>query len=135
MAFGMAAKNQLEDEVRRDVQEYLGTPLAPGDVVVGRREDGSPLSRHFDLVSPDGAVIGSIQTSCLRIKSRPGQKAFGSLYRVLGALLYLHLCHNCQRRYLILTDRDMYREITTEFAHSFPEVTILFWEDIKPAKR
>jgi len=121
----------LDEQVRRDVQKYLGVAMEPAEVVVAKREDGSEVTRHFDLVSADVKIIASIQTSCLHVKSRPGQKAYGSLYRVLGAILYLHLCTQCAQRYLILTDREMYTEITDEFGRAFQNIIILYYDDIR----
>lgn len=124
-------KLSLEEQVTRDFLRYVGVPMAPGSVVVGTREDGTPVERYFDLISEDGSVVASIQTSCLHIKSRPGQKAYASLYRVLGALLYLHLCPRCQSRYVVLTDREMYDEIRGEFSKHFKDIIILHWDDIR----
>jgi len=121
----------LDEQVRADFLRFIGVPMAPGTLFIGKKEDGTPLTRAFDLVSEDGAIVASIQTSCLHLKSRPGQKAYGSLYRVLGAILYLHLCHKCRARYLILSDRDMYEEITAEFAGVFKDITILHHDDIR----
>jgi hypothetical protein len=72
-----------------------------------------------------------VQSSCLHLRSRPGQKAYGSLYRVIGAILYLHLCTSYQQRYLVISDPDMYDEITSEFATIFKDIKILFYDDIK----
>jgi len=124
-------KLSLEEQVRQDFIRHVGKPMAPATLVIGTKEDGSPIARAFDLVSADGAVVASIQTSCLHLRSRPGQKAYGSLYRVLGAILYLHLCQKCKARYLVLSDRDMYDEITQEFGTVFKNITILFWDDIR----
>ncbi len=127
----MPPKLSLDEQVRADFIKYIGKPMAPQTVVIGTKEDGTPLTRAFDLVATDGSVVASIQTSCLHLRSRPGQKAYGSLYRVLGAILYLHLCHKCKARYLVISDRDMYEEITGEFAGVFKDITILHWDDIK----
>lgn len=121
----------LDEQVKADFLKYIGVRMAPGTLVIGKKEDGTPLTRAFDLVSEDGSIVASIQTSCLHLKSRPGTKAYGSLYRVLGAILYLHLCRKCRARYLILTDRDMFEEITSEFAGVFKDINILHWDDIK----
>jgi hypothetical protein len=124
-------KPSLDEQIKREFAEYIGKPLAPGEMEIGTKEDGTPITRSFDLVSDDNSVVGSIQTSCLHLKSRPGQKAYGSLYRVMGALLYLHLCTKCEARYLIISDRDMFEEITSEFATIFKDITILLWDDVK----
>jgi hypothetical protein len=124
-------KPSLDESIERDFIAYVGVSLEPGEIVIGAKEDGTPITRPFDLVSPDGSVVASIQTSCLHLKSRPGQKAYGSLYRVMGALLYLHLCTKSKARYLVISDRDMYEEITSEFVTIFKDITILFYDDIK----
>lgn len=124
----------LDEQVRRDFQKYIGVPMEPAEVVVAKRDDGSEVKRNFDLVSVDHGIIASIQTSCLHVKSRPGQKAYGSLYRVLGAILYLHLCTHCSERYLILTDHEMYEEITSEFGRAFQNIIFLYYDDIRKGK-
>ncbi len=127
-------KVPLEEQVREDFIAYKGVPMAPGEVVIGTREDGTSVTRAFDLVAEDGSVVASIRTSCLRLKSRPNQKAYGSLYRVMGAILYLHLCHKCKERYLILTDDDMFDEVTAEFAGIFKDIKILHYDELKKAR-
>ncbi len=124
-------KPLLDEQIKREFVKYVGVPMAPGEIVIGRKEDGTPITRPFDLVSEDGSIVASVQTSCLHLKSRPGQKAYGSLYRVMGAILYLHLCTVCRERYLIISDRDMYDEITEDFSHIFKDINMLFWEDIQ----
>lgn len=124
-------KPSLDEQIKREFVKYVGVPMAPGEIVIGRKEDGTPITRPFDLVSEDKSVVASVQTSCLHLKSRPGQKAYGSLYRVLGAILYLHLCTGCMERYLILSDRDMYDEITEDFSSIFKDINMLYWDDIK----
>jgi hypothetical protein len=120
----------LDEQIIRDFVAFVGVPMEPGEIVIGTKEDGTPITRPFDLVSEDGRVVASIQTSCLHLKSRPGQKAYGSLYRVMGAILYLHLCTKSEYRYLVISDRDMYDEITSEFVTIFKDITILFYDDI-----
>lgn len=124
-------KPPLDEQIKRDFVKYVGVPMEPGDMVIGSKDDGTPITRPFDLVSEDGRVVASIQTSCLHLKSRPGQKAYGSLYRVMGAILYLHLCTKSKYRYLVISDRDMYDEITSEFVTIFKDITILFYDDIE----
>jgi hypothetical protein len=124
-------KPSLDEQIKREFVDYVGVPMAPGEIVIGHKEDGTPITRPFDLVSEDRSIVASVQTSCLHLKSRPGQKAYGSLYRVLGAILYLHLCTKCKERYLIMSDRDMYEEITEDFSHIFKNINMLYWDDIK----
>jgi hypothetical protein len=124
-------KPTLDEQIKREFVEYVGVAMAPGEIVIGRKEDGTPITRPFDLVSEDKSVVASVQTSCLHLKSRPGQKAYGSLYRVLGAILYLHLCTGCAERYLIMSDRDMFDEITEDFSSIFKDINMLYWDDIK----
>jgi hypothetical protein len=124
-------KPSLDEQIKREFVEYVGAPMGPGEVVIGTKEDGTPITRPFDLVSDDRSIVASVQTSCLHLKSRPGQKAYGSLYRVLGAILYLHLCTKCSERYLIMSDRDMYEEITEDFSNIFKNIKMLYWDDIK----
>ena len=124
-------KPSLDEQIKREFAEYVGTPLEPGEIVIGAKEDGTPITRPFDLVSEDRSIVASVQTSCLHLKSRPGQKAYGSLYRVLGAILYLHLCTKCSERYLIMSDRDMYDEITEDFSNIFKNIKMLYWDDLK----
>jgi hypothetical protein len=124
-------KPSLDEQVKREFIEYVGVPMQPGEVTIGVKEDGTPITRPFDLVSEDETIVASIQTSCLHLKSRPGQKAYGSLYRVLGAILYLHLCTKCRERYLIMSDRDMFDEITEDFSSIFKDINMLFWDDVK----
>jgi len=120
----------LDEQIIRDFVAFVGVPMEAGEIVIGIKEDGTPITRPFDLVSEDGRIVASIQTSCLHLKSRPGQKAYGSLYRVMGAILYLHLCTRSEFRYLVISDRDMYDEITSEFVTIFKDITILFYDDI-----
>jgi hypothetical protein len=124
-------KLSLDEQIKYEFTEYVGVPMEAGEVAIGTKEDGTPITRPFDLVSEDGSIVASIQTSCLHLKSRPGQKAYGSLYRVMGAILYLHLCTACRERYLIISDRDMYDEITEDFSHIFKDINIVFWENVK----
>ncbi len=124
-------KLTFDEQVKKVFIKYVGVPMEPGEMVIGSKEDGTPITRPFDLVSADGTVVASIQTSCLHLKSRPGQKAYGSLYRVMGAILYLHLCNKSKHRYLVISDRDMYDEITSEFVTIFKDITILFYDDIE----
>ena len=124
-------KLTYDEQVKKVFIKYVGVPMEPGEMVIGSKEDGTPITRPFDLVSADGSVVASIQTSCLHLKSRPGQKAYGSLYRVMGAILYLHLCNKSKHRYLVISDRDMYDEITSEFVTIFTDITILFYADIE----
>jgi hypothetical protein len=124
-------KPSLDDQIKREFIEYVGVPMEAGEITIGTKEDGTPITRPFDLISKDQSIVASVQTSCLHLRSRPGQKAYGSLYRVMGAILYLHLCTVCRERYLIISDRDMYDEITEDFSHIFKDINMLFWEDIK----
>jgi hypothetical protein len=124
-------KPDLDEQIKREFIEYVGVPMQAGEVTIGAKEDGTPITRPFDLVSEDGSIVASIQTSCLHLKSRPGQKAYGSLYRVLGAILYLHLCTKCRERYLIISDREMFDEITEDFSSIFKDINMLFWDDVK----
>ncbi len=124
-------KLTLDDLIKREFIEYVGVPMKAGEITIGAKEDGTPITRPFDLVSEDQSIVASVQTSCLHLRSRPGQKAYGSLYRVMGAILYLHLCTKCSDRYLILSDRDMYDEITEDFNNIFKDIKMLFWDDIK----
>ncbi|MEE8639896.1 MAG: hypothetical protein V3T41_05760 [bacterium] len=124
-------KPTLEDQIKREFIEYVGVPMKAGEITIGAKEDGTPITRPFDLISEDQSLVASVQTSCLHLRSRPGQKAYGSLYRVMGAILYLHLCTKCSDRYLIMSDRDMYKEITEDFNNIFKDIKMLFWDDIK----
>lgn len=124
-------KPTLDERIKRDFVKYVGVPMEPGEIIIGTKEDSTPITRPFDLVSADGTIVASIQSSCLHLKSRPGQKAYGSLYRVMGAILYLHLCTKTKYRYLVISDRDMYEEITSEFVTIFKDITILFYDEIK----
>jgi hypothetical protein len=124
-------KPDLDEQIKREFIEYVGVPMQAGEVTIGAKEDGTAITRPFDLVSDDGSIVASIQTSCLHLKSRPGQKAYGSLYRVLGAILYLHLCSKCRERYLIISDREMFDEITGDFSSIFKDINMLFWDDVK----
>jgi hypothetical protein len=121
----------VDERIKRDFAAYLGVAMGPGEVIIGARDDGTPVKKQFDLVSADGATVASVRSSCLHLKSRPGQKAYGSLYRVLGALLYLHLCHSCQDRYLIIADRAMFDEIYGEYSGIFTDIKIVHWDDIR----
>lgn len=124
-------KPDLDEQIKREFIEYVGVAMQAGEVTIGAKEDGTPITRPFDLVSEDQSIVASIQTSCLHLKSRPGQKAYGSLYRVLGAILYLHLCTKCRERYLIISDREMFDEITGDFSSIFKDINMLFWDDVK----
>ena len=124
-------KLTLDDQIKREFAEYVGVPLKAGEITIGTKEDGTLITRPFDLISEDESIVASVQTSCLHLRSRPGQKAYGSLYRVMGAILYLHLCTNCSERYLIMSDRDMYDEITEDFSNIFKDIKMVFWDDIK----
>ncbi len=124
-------KPDLDEQIKREFIEYVGVPMQAGEVTIGAKEDGTPITRPFDLVSEDESIVASVQTSCLHLKSRPGQKAYGSLYRVLGAILYLHLCTKCRERYLIISDREMFDEITGDFSSIFKDINMLFWDDVK----
>ena len=124
-------KLTLDDLIKREFIEYIGVPMKAGEITIGAKEDGTPITRPFDLISEDQSIVASVQTSCLHLRSRPGQKAYGSLYRVMGAILYLHLCTKCSDRYLILSDLDMYDEITEDFSNIFKDIKMLFWDDIK----
>ncbi|UCH78858.1 MAG: hypothetical protein JSU81_02600 [Candidatus Coatesbacteria bacterium] len=121
----------LEEQIKRDLVKYVGVPMEPGEIVIGSKEDGTPITRAFDLVADDGSVVAYIRTSALHLRSRPGQKAYGSLYRVMGALLYLHLCNAAQERFLIISDRAMYEEITSEFETIFKDINIVHYDDLK----
>jgi hypothetical protein len=121
----------LDDQIKREFIEYVGVPMKAGEITIGAKEDGTAITRPFDLISEDQSLVASVQTSCLHLRSRPGQKAYGSLYRVMGAILYLHLCNKCSDRYLIMSDRDMYDEITEDFSNIFKDIKMLFWDDIK----
>ncbi len=124
-------KLTLDDLIKREFIEYIGVPMKAGEITIGAKEDGTPITRPFDLISEDQSIVASVQTSCLHLRSRPGQKAYGSLYRIMGAILYLHLCTKCSARYLIMSDRDMYDEITEDFNNIFKDIKMLFWDDIK----
>jgi hypothetical protein len=124
-------KPSLDEQIKCEFTEYVGVPMEAGEITIGTKEDGTPITRPFELVSKDRSIVASVQTSCLHLRSRPGQKAYGSLYRVMGAILYLHLCTNCSDRYLIMSDRDMYDEITEDFSNIFKDIKMVFWDDIK----
>ncbi len=124
-------KLTLDDLIKREFIAYIGVPMKAGEITIGAKEDGTPITRPFDLVSEDQSIVASVQTSCLHLRSRPGQKAYGSLYRIMGAILYLHLCTKCSERYLIMSDREMYDEITEDFNNIFKDIKMLFWDDIK----
>lgn len=126
---GMTAS--LEENIKHDLIKFVGVPMEPGEIVIGSKEDGAPITRAFDLVAADGSVVAYIRTSALHLRSRPGQKAYGSLYRVMGALLYLHLCTAARERYLIISDRAMYEEITSEFETIFKDINIVHYDDLK----
>jgi hypothetical protein len=124
-------KPSLDEQIKCEFSEYVGVPMEAGEITIGTKEDGTPITRPFELVSKDRSIVASVQPSCLHLRSRPGQKAYGSLYRVMGAILYLHLCTNCSDRYLIMSDRDMYDEITEDFSNIFKDIKMVFWDDIK----
>lgn len=124
------ARRKLDDKIREDFGEFKGVVFEKARLKLGKRPDGTPIEYEFDLVSPDRKIIGVIKTNRLRLSTRP-KKAYGSVYSVLGAVLYLHKYPEAKERYVILSDREMYEEIVNRLGDTCKDIRILFWGDVK----
>ncbi len=41
----------LDDKIKREFIEYVGVPMEAGEITIGTKEDGTPITRPFELVS------------------------------------------------------------------------------------
>ncbi|UCE28141.1 MAG: hypothetical protein JSW52_05175 [Candidatus Coatesbacteria bacterium] len=124
------ARRKLDDRIRDDFGEFKGVVFEKTRLELGKRPDGTPIVYEFDLVSRDRKIIGVIKTNRLRLSTRP-KKAYGSVYSVLGAVLYLHKYPEAKERYVILSDREMYEEVVNRLGDTCKDIEILYWGDIK----
>lgn len=124
------ARRKLDDRIRADFGKYKGVTFEKKRLRLGKRSDGKPVEYEFDLVSPDHTVVGVIKTNRLHLSTRP-KKSYGSIYSVLGAVLYLHKYPKAKERYVILSDREMYEEVVNRLGDICKDIRIIFWGDIK----
>jgi hypothetical protein len=124
------ARRKLDDRIRQDFGSYKGVTFEKESLKLGERPDGTPVEYEFDLVSPDRKIIGVIKTNRLHLSTRP-KKAYGSVYSVLGAILYLHKYPQAVERYVILSDKEMYEEIVNRLGDTCKDIQIIYWGDIK----
>ena len=124
-------KKSIEDKIREDFSAYLNIPLEKKAIELGTRPDGTPLTYDFDLVSADEKTVGVIKINRLTLRTRPNKKAYGSLYSVMSSILYLHKLKGKRDLYLILSDSDMYDEITYQLGDLMQDVKIMKWDDFR----
>ncbi len=124
------ARRKLNERIREDFGRYKGVVFKKARLKLGKRPDGTPVEYEFDIVSADRKIIGVIKTNRLRLSTRP-KKAYGSVYSVLGAILYLHKYPAARERYVILSDRVMYDEIVNRLGDTCRDIQIIFSGDIK----
>jgi hypothetical protein len=127
------ARRKLDDRIREDFGAYKGVDFEKVRLKLGERPDGTPVEFEFDLVSPDRKIIGVIKTNRLHLSTRP-KKAYGSIYSVLGAILYLHKYPAAKERYVILSDKEMYEEVVNRLGDIYKDIEIFFWGDLKNKK-
>jgi hypothetical protein len=126
------ARRKLDDRIRQDFGSFKGVAFEKESLKLGERPDGTPVEYEFDLVSPDRNIVGVIKTNRLHLSTRP-KKAYGSIYSVLGAILYLHKYPQAGERYVILSDKEMYEEIVNRLGDTCKDIQIIYWGDIKKA--
>jgi hypothetical protein len=127
------ARRKLDDRIRDDFGKFKGVVFEKVPLKLGERPDGTPVEYEFDLVSPDRKVIGVIKTNRLHLSTRP-KKAYGSVYSVLGSILYLHKYPKAKERYVILSDKEMYEEIVNRLGDTCKDIQLIYWGDIKNLK-
>jgi len=100
--------SKKEEYVRQILSKEFRTNLEEHTV----RLHGLNESYRFDLVSPDGSIVGEIKTYAYNLPS--GSRPSGKIAHASEACLFLMHAEGAKRRLLVLTDRDFYENYKKE---------------------
>ena len=91
-----------EEHVRKVLSEKFGVKFEEHEVPLR----GTDKPYRFDLVSPDGSIIGEVKTYVSPTKSE--KKPSAKIAHASEGCLFLVHAEGAKRRLLILTDRNFY---------------------------
>jgi len=92
---------EKEDYVRKMLSEKLNSELKERNVQLR----GTNRGYKFDLVSPDGSIVGEVKTFTPR---KLGKKPHGKIANTSEACLFLMAAEGAKKRFLVLTDKEFY---------------------------
>ena len=93
---------EKEEYVRKVLSEKFGVKFEERKVPLR----GTDKPYRFDLVSPDGSIIGEVKTYVSPTKS--GKRPSAKIAHASEGCLFLMHAEGAKRRLLILTDRNFY---------------------------
>jgi hypothetical protein len=97
----MKAKwRRKEEKVREALEREKGLPLPEKNVFL----TGTDMKYKFDMVSPDGTIVGETKTYTWRGKRVP----YAKIAHASEACLFLLHAKDAKNRLLVLTDRKFY---------------------------
>jgi hypothetical protein len=98
----MKAKwRRREEKVREVLERELGVPLPEKKVLL----IGTDTTYKFDMVSPDGTIVGETKTYTWRGKRIP----YAKIAHASEACLFLLHAKDAKNRLLVLTDPEFYK--------------------------
>ncbi|MDH7476934.1 MAG: hypothetical protein QHH17_00945 [Candidatus Bathyarchaeota archaeon] len=91
-----------EEYVRKVLSERFGVKFKEGDV----RLRGTNKTYRFDLVSPNGSIVGEVKTYVSPTKS--GKRPSAKIAHASEACLFLMHAEGAKKRLLVFTDKNFY---------------------------
>lgn len=93
---------EKEEYVRKVLSRKFGVKLEEREVALR----GTDKTYRFDLVSPDGSVVGEVKTYVSPTKG--GKRPSAKMAHASEGCLFLMHAEGAKKRLLILTDRNFY---------------------------
>ena len=103
-----------EQKVREILSKRFNKVLKEMALPLGRKPNGETKMHKFDLVSSDRKLVGEVKASKFSNKTT-GKSGYSSTRRarLLEACFYLANVKSA-KKYLVLTNEDLYREFNEE---------------------
>jgi len=93
-----------EQSIREQLSKEFNINLERRKLLIGHKSDGTPREHEFDLVSPDGKIVGEVKTfKPLKGGGRPSGKIDTSFQAC-----YLLEKVKAQRKLLVLTNKEFF---------------------------
>jgi len=120
----------MEEKVREALERELGVPLPEKPVLL----TGTNETYNFDMVSPDGTIVGETKSSTWTGKGKRRGKPHAKIAHASDACLLLLGAKDAKERLLVLTDPEFYKKYVRERQGLIAQVHGVTIRGVRPDK-
>ncbi len=127
----MPTRFDIEETVRRMLEHEFHVPQSKMRLPVDVKANGETKHHEFDCVSPDKQFVAEIKTNELKASaSNPNGRYFNAIKWALLGDVYMLGRIRAARKYLVLTDKPLFKVCQQDMDGILPENTAILLKRI-----